>query len=72
MVIDSRTIVGVGGAFALVGALLWGSAALVSASESDANSASVEVKQIQESAWAVEVKELGALEKTGEAKLAAR
>lgn len=56
MVIQSRTIVGAAGALALVGAALWGSAMLSTPHEQDG---SVEVQQVSEPAWAVEVKDLG-------------
>ncbi len=62
MVIESRTIVGAAGAFALVGAVLWGSALVLDAPAQNASRASVEVTQIAERSWAVEVKDLGALE----------
>lgn len=57
MVIQSRTIVGAAGALALVGAALWGSAVLTTPHE---QTGSVEVKQVLERSWAVEVKDLGA------------
>lgn len=69
MVIESRTIVGAAGAFALVGAVLWGSAALLP--EPAKESGSVEIQQINERAWAVEVKDLGASD-AGDARTAAR
>jgi hypothetical protein len=64
MVIESRTIVGAAGAFALVGAVLWGSSALLP--EPRAVQATVEVQQIHDRAWAVEVKDLGSLDKPAE------
>jgi hypothetical protein len=59
MVIESRTIVGVAAAFALVGGLLWASAMLFSP---PTDHASVEVVQVPERSWAVEIKDLGAVE----------
>jgi hypothetical protein len=59
MVIESRTIVGAAAAFALVGGLLWGSSLLFSP---PTNTASVEVVQVPERSWAVEIKDLGAVE----------
>ncbi|HEY4368669.1 MAG TPA: hypothetical protein VGN07_15650 [Steroidobacteraceae bacterium] len=56
MLIGSRTVVGAAGAFALVGAALWLSTFVLSRPES--NTASVEVQQVHERAWAVEVKEM--------------
>ena len=61
MVIESRTIVGAAAAFALVGAALWGSALLFEAPEKD-STGSVEIAQVPERSWAVEVKDLGAAE----------
>lgn len=57
MVIESRTIVGAAGALAIVGAALWGSSLL---SSPPAQSGTVEVEQVLERSWAVEVKDLGA------------
>jgi hypothetical protein len=61
MVIESRTIVGAAGALALVGAALWGSAMMLEPPAQPAMG-SVEVRQIEERSWAVEVKDLGALD----------
>ncbi|HWK75840.1 MAG TPA: hypothetical protein VNQ81_16300 [Povalibacter sp.] len=55
MVIQSRTIVGAAAALAMVGAVLWGSAFLMTP---PARSAHVEVQQVRERSWAVEVKDL--------------
>lgn len=55
MLIESRTLVGMAAAFALVGAVLWGSALLFNPPPS----AQVEVQQLPGRSWAVEVKELG-------------
>jgi hypothetical protein len=57
MVIESRTIVGGAAALAIVGVGLWVSTAMLSPPE---NHGTVEVQQINERSWAVEVKELGA------------
>ena len=57
MVIKSQHVVGVAGAFALVGAALWGSSLLFSPPK---NVPSVEVTQIPVRSWAVEVTDLGA------------
>jgi len=59
MVIESRTIVGAAAAFALVGAAVWGSSLLFQAPEREVTG-TVEVTQVPERAWAVEIKELGA------------
>lgn len=56
MAIKSLHIVGIAGAFALVGAGLWASSAWVGG---DDHSASVEVQQVQERSWAVEITDLG-------------
>ena len=58
MVIESRTIVGGAAALAMVGIGLWISTAMMSPSQE--NRGTVEVQQINEPSWAVEVKELGA------------
>ena len=57
MVIKSQHVVGVAGAFALVGAALWASAVLFAPPK---EVPTVEIKQIQERSWAVEVTDLGA------------
>lgn len=57
MVIKSQHVVGVAGAFALVGAALWASAVLFSPPE---HVGSVEITQIPERSWAVEITDLGA------------
>lgn len=58
MVIESRTIVGGAAALAIVGVGLWLSSSMLI--EEPTNHATVEVQQINERSWAVEVKELGA------------
>ena len=59
MVIESRTIVGGAAALAIVGVGLWVSTSMMSPPE---QRGTVEVTQINERSWAVEVKELGASE----------
>jgi hypothetical protein len=54
MVIQARTIVGAAAAFALVGAALWGSTALVS-TPAKAQAGHVEISAVDEKAWTVEV-----------------
>jgi hypothetical protein len=54
MVIQARTIVGAAAAFALVGAALWGSTALVS-TPARAQAGHVEISAVDEKAWTVEV-----------------
>ena len=56
MMIQPRTIVGTAGALAIVGAALWASSLMTSP---PAQTGSVEVQQVIERSWAVEVKELG-------------
>lgn len=53
MLIESRTIVGASAALAIVGAALWGSSMMM-APPSDVGR--VEVKQLEEKSWSVEVK----------------
>jgi hypothetical protein len=63
MVIESRTIVGAAAAFAVVGATLWGSAMLLEPpAKQQSVAGSVEIVQVPERAWAVEIKDLGAVE----------
>jgi hypothetical protein len=69
MVIKSQQIVGVAGAFALVGAALWASSALFSPPE---DVPTVEINQVQERSWAVEITDLGAVEPTPEKRTASR
>lgn len=57
MVIESRTIVGGTAALAIVGVGLWISTMMLSPSTEDRGT--VEVQQIEEPAWSVEVKEVG-------------
>jgi hypothetical protein len=67
MVIKSQQIVGIAGAFALVGAAVWGSAMLF---QPPADTSSVEIKQLQERSWAVEITDLGAAEPAPEKRTA--
>jgi hypothetical protein len=57
MVIKSQHVVGVAGAFALVGGALWASAMLFSPPK---GVGSVEITQMPERSWAVEITDLGA------------
>jgi len=68
MVIRSQQIVGIAGAFALVGGALWGSSALFSPPEDIPH---VEIRQVQERSWAVEITDLGPVEPTPEKRSAA-
>jgi hypothetical protein len=68
MVIKSQQVVGIAGAFALVGAALWASAALF---DPPKDVPSVEISQVQERSWAVEITDLGAVEPTPEKRTAA-
>jgi hypothetical protein len=56
MVIEARTIVGAAGAFAVAGLALW---MLSPPAEQPSKHGSVEVVQVQERSWQVEVKDLG-------------
>ncbi len=58
MLIQSRSIVGACAALAIVGGALAGSVALMPSDS--AKRAQVEIKQVEERSWAVEVKEVGA------------
>ena len=55
MLIQSRTIVGAGAAFAIVGAALWGSTLMMAPPSQPGH---VEIRQVEERSWAVEVKDL--------------
>jgi hypothetical protein len=59
MVIEARTIVGAAGALAVAGLALW---MLSPPAEQPTKHGSVEVVQMQERSWQVEVKDLGAAE----------
>lgn len=56
MVIQSRTLVGAAGALAIVGAALWASSIMTTPVKQPGH---VEVQQVIEPSWAVEVKDLG-------------
>jgi hypothetical protein len=58
MLIGSRTVVGAAGAFALVGAGLWLSSVVWNKPQQQPHAA-VEIQQVHERSWAVEVKDLG-------------
>jgi hypothetical protein len=68
MVIEARTIVGAVAAFAVAGAALW---VLSPPPEQQGKRGSVEVTQVQERSWTVEVKDLGAADTTDSARTAA-
>jgi hypothetical protein len=68
MVIEARTIVGAAGAFAVAGLALW---LLSPSADSQAKPGSVEVTQVQERSWTVEVKDLGAADANEPARTAA-
>lgn len=69
MAIKSQQVVGIAGAFALVGAALWASAALFSPPK---HVPSVEIVQVEERSWAVEVTDLGAIDAPGQKTAATR
>lgn len=56
MVIESRTMVGAVGAFAIVGAAIWFS--LSAMSTPPAHAGTVEIQQVQERSWTVEIKDM--------------
>ena len=68
MAIEARTIVGAAGAFAVAGLALW---LLSPSADQQAKNGSVEVTQVQERSWTVEVKDLGATDTTDAARTAA-
>ncbi len=68
MVIEARTIVGAAGAFAVAGLALW---LLSPSADQQMKQGSVEVTQVQERSWTVEVKDLGATDTTDTARTAA-
>lgn len=69
MVIKSQHVVGIAGAFALVGAALWASATLFSPPK---HVPSVEITQVEERSWAVEVTDLGAADAPAQKTVASR
>jgi hypothetical protein len=68
MVIEARTIVGAAGALAVAGLALW---MLSPPAEQPSKRGSVEVVQMQEKSWQVEVKDLGAADAKEPARTAA-
>ena len=58
MLIESRTIVGASAALAIVGAALWGSALMM---QPPSQSGRVEIRQVEDKSWSVEVKDMGGL-----------
>jgi hypothetical protein len=68
MAIEARTIVGAAGAFAVAGLALW---LLSPPADQQAKQGSVEVTQVQERSWTVEVRDLGATDTTDAARTAA-
>jgi hypothetical protein len=68
MVIEARTIVGAAGAFAVAGLALW---LLSPPAEQPGRHGTVEVVQMQEKSWQVEVKDLGAVDTKEPARTAA-
>ena len=68
MAIEARTIIGAAGAFAVAGLALW---VLTPSADQQAKQGSVEVTQVQERSWTVEVKDLGATDTTDSARTAA-
>jgi hypothetical protein len=68
MVIEARTIVGAAGAFAVAGLALW---LLSPPAEQPGKHGTVEVVQMQEKSWQVEVKDLGAADAKEAARTAA-
>ena len=68
MAIEARTIVGAAGAFAVAGLALW---LLSPPADQQAKQGTVEVTQMQERSWTVEVKDLGATDTTDSARTAA-
>ena len=55
MLIESRTVVGASAALAIVGAVLWGSSLLMAP---PTHQARVEVTQVEDKSWSVEVKDM--------------
>jgi hypothetical protein len=72
MVIESRQIVGAAAALALVGGVLWGSSLMFSAPAAPMHQGTVEVTQIPERSWTVEVKDLGFDQAAADTKTARR
>ena len=68
MAIEARTIVGAVAAFAVAGGALW---LLSPPAEQQGKRGTVEVSQVQERSWTVEVKDLGAADTNEPARTAA-
>jgi hypothetical protein len=68
MAIEARTVIGAAGAFVVAGLALW---LLSPSADQQAKQGSVEVTQVQERSWTVEVKDLGATDTTDAARTAA-
>ena len=66
--IKSQQIVGIAGAFALVGGVIWASSALFSPPKDVPH---VEISQVAERSWAVEITDLGPVEPATEKRTAA-
>lgn len=58
MVIEPRMIVGGAAAFALVGAVLWGSAVFLVPTPELVSAGTVEISSVDDKAWRVEVEDL--------------
>jgi len=58
MVIESRTMIGAAGALAIVGAGLWLTLSMTNPPPAP-HAGTVEVQQVHERSWAVEIKDLG-------------
>jgi hypothetical protein len=59
MVIEAKTIVGGAAAFALVGAVLWGSTLLLNPGATQVSSGTVEISSVDDKAWMVDVQDVG-------------
>jgi hypothetical protein len=59
MVIESKSIVGGAAAFALVGAVLWGSTLLLTPPQKEISSGTVEISSLDDKAWMVDVQDVG-------------
>ncbi len=68
MAIESRTIVGVATAVAVIGGAVWAAANLF---DTPSRNGTVEITQVAERSWVVEVKDLGAADAGDAAKTAA-
>jgi hypothetical protein len=59
MGIEAKTIVGGAAAFALVGAVLWGSTLLLNPAPAQVSSGTVEISSVDDKAWMVDVQDVG-------------